>query len=153
MQEQKERMEPSEVVMDGGRTQPLLEVRNVCSEEGGIHVAEIPLAEPLLEAPKDIPVGGKGLTGPAFDPAGELERLPGLGEGEGLWYCVHGDTPRVYHCLHAEGSGTILWEAYFILRARSSGDRATAFEAVGRGFESLRARQVNQGFPRDRPLS
>jgi hypothetical protein len=31
-----------------------------------------------------------------------------------------------------------------VLRARSSEDRATAFEAVGRGFESLRARQTKQ---------
>jgi len=49
---------------------------------------------------------------PAFDPGGELERLPGLGEGEGLWYCVHGDTPR--GCTAAftpRGAGTILWEA------------------------------------------
>jgi hypothetical protein len=40
--------------------------------------------------------------------------------------------------------GAIFWEAYFtrVLRARSSGDRATAFEAVGRGFESLRARHA-----------
>src|SRR5207302_7045884 len=30
----------------------------------------------------------------------------------------------------------------WVLRARSSGDRAAAFEAAGRGFESLRARQV-----------
>src|SRR5205807_10219403 len=43
--------------------------------------------------------------------------------------------------------GAIFREAYFtrVLRARSSGDRATAFEAVGRGFESLRARQTKQG--------
>ncbi len=33
-----------------------------------------------------------------------------------------------------------------VLRARSSGDRAAAFEAAGRGFESLRARQGFHGF-------
>ena len=98
--------------MDGGRAQPLLEVREVGPEQAGIHVAEIPLAQPPLEAPQDVPVGGEGFAGPAFDPGGQLERFTGLGEGEGLWYCVHGDTPR--GCTAAftpRGTGRDLWEA------------------------------------------
>ena len=36
-------------------------------------------------------------------------------------------------------------------RARSSADRAPDYESVGRGFKSLRARQIYQGFARFGP--
>ena len=81
MQERQERMEPLEVMMDGGRAQPLLEVGKVSPEQGGIHVTEITLAQPPLKTPQDVPVDGEGLAGPAFDPGSQLEGLPSLGEG------------------------------------------------------------------------
>ena len=67
MQERQERMESPEVVMHRGRAQPLLEVRNVGPEQASIHIAELPIAEPPLEAPQDVPVGGESLARPSFD--------------------------------------------------------------------------------------
>lgn len=81
MQKRKECMEPPEMVMYGRRPQACLEVGEVGTEEPGIDLAEIPLFEPGLETPKDVPVDEECLMRPAFHPGREFECLPALGEG------------------------------------------------------------------------